>query len=293
MSLHATGSSWARGTSASCAQCHNNEGYIDYLSGNFATLMTSGVSAGKTVQSVNPDGYTASNAISCNGCHNEHRSFDFAQDGNDYAVRNIAPVSLVIDPAVSIDFANNSDPLGLSNACTVCHQPRDSYPVPTGTADVEVTSSRYGPHHGPQATLLDGIMAANISGSAGYPGSGGNGDNAHRTGSSCIACHMTPSADNTEGGHLWSPNEESCTVCHTSGAPSEVTGFATDFATLHDLLVGLGAITETGSTVPGTYPVAVAQAVWNYKTLEEDKSKGIHNPKYSKALLKNSIDAIK
>ena len=30
----------------------------------------------------------------------------------------------------------------------------------------------------------------------------------------------------------------------------------------------------------------------NYKTLDEDKSKGVHNPKYVEALLKNSIEAI-
>ena len=197
VSGHATGSSWARGTSADCAQCHNNEGYIDYLSKNFVD--------DDGVQSANPDGYDNSNPITCIGCHTDHRSFDFVNDGNDYAVRNIDAVNLVIDPSVSLDFANNSDPLGLSNACTTCHQPRNSYPVPAGTDPITITSSRYGPHHGPQSTVFDGIMGANIAGSTGYPGAGGNGDSTHRTGSSCTACHMSESTNAAEGGHTWVP----------------------------------------------------------------------------------------
>ena len=42
VSQHAVGSSWARGTNGSCARCHNNQGYIDYLTGNFYELDTSG-----------------------------------------------------------------------------------------------------------------------------------------------------------------------------------------------------------------------------------------------------------
>jgi len=288
-SRHATGSSWARGTSAGCAQCHNNEGYIDYLSGNFVDE--------NGVQSANPDGYLVSNSITCTGCHTDHRSFDFENDGNDYAIRSNDPVHLVIDPSVSVDFTNSADLLGLSNACATCHQPRNSYPVPAGTDPITITSSRYGPHHGPQSTMLEGIMGANIAGSTGYPGAGVNGDSKHRTGSSCIKCHMGESADAAEGTHTWKANEESCTTCHTNGAPSEVTDFAADFLTLHNLLEGKGYITATGSVVassgtPLIVPVKDAQAIWNYKTLEEDKSEGVHNPKYAKALLKNSIEAL-
>ncbi len=280
LSRHATGSNWARGTSASCAQCHNNEGYIDYLSGTFVD--------DDGVQSANPNGYAVSNPITCTGCHSNHRSFDFENDGNDYALRNIDPVFLVIDPTVHIDFANDVDPLGLSNSCTTCHQPRNSYAIPAGTEDYEITSSRFGPHHSPQATLVEGIMGANIAGAVGYPGVGSS---AHRAGSSCTACHMGETTDGTDGGHSWMVTSNTCLECH-SNVPTEVTGFAADMLTLHTLLVEEGAITEDGSTVSGTYPVKVAQATWNYKTLEEDKSHGVHNPNYAKALLKNSIEAL-
>ncbi len=293
---HATGSSWGRGTGSSCAQCHNNEGYIDYLSNKYFETDDAGDLVedvnGDPIPMPNPDGYAVSNPINCTGCHTAHRSFDFSTDGNDYALRNIDPVKLVLDPTIHVDLTNSSDALGLSNACVTCHQPRPSYAIPAGTEDYTVTSSRFGPHHGPQSTMFEGIMGANIVGSTAYPGAGANGDNGHRKGTSCIGCHMSETTDMAEGGHTWLPSQESCVTCHTSGAPTEVTGFAADLETLHGLLFDLGAITATGSTVSGTYPVKVAQAMWNYKTLEEDNSKGVHNPKYSKALLKNSIEAL-
>ncbi len=224
-------------------------------------------------------------------------------DGNDYALRNIDPVKLVLDPTIHVNLANSSDALGLSNACVTCHQPRNSYPIPAGTGNYTITSSRFGPHHGPQSTLFEGIMGANIVGSTGYPGAGANGDSAHRTGTSCIGCHMGESTNAAQGGHTWAPTEESCVACHTSGVPTAVTGFAADFTILHDLLVAKGYISASGSvlgasgsnassTNPLVVPVKDAQAIWNYKTLEEDKSNGVHNPKYSKALLKNSIEAL-
>jgi hypothetical protein len=301
---HATGSSWARGTSTGCAQCHNNEGYIDYLSNSFfETDADTGDYLvdvnGDYIPSPNPAGYAVSNPINCTGCHTAHRSFDFTNDGNDYALRNIDPVKLVIDPTVTVDLANASDALGLSNACVTCHQPRPSYPVPAGTADVTITSSRYGPHHGPQSTVFEGIMGANIVGSTGYPGAGANGDSGHRTGTSCTACHMGESADIAEGGHTWVPSVDACVTCHDTmtSIPEATSTFLADFGTLHDLLVAKGYITDSGSVVassgtPLVVPVKDAQAIWNYKTLEEDKSNGIHNPKYADALLKNSIEAL-
>lgn len=304
---HGSGGSWARGTSASCAQCHNNEGFIDYLSGNFyATDSNTGDYLtdinGDLIRTVNPNGYAVSNPISCTGCHTSHRSFDFENDGFDHAVRNIDPVKLNLDPTLVLDFSNSADELGLSNLCITCHQPRTSYPIPTGTADITITSSRYGPHHGPQSTIFEGVMGANIAGSTGYPGVASS---THRTGASCTSCHMGDSDDMAEGGHSWAPSLNACTTCHDTmtAIPSGIGGFATDFQTLHDLLVAKGYISESGSVIAGNntgtnpvpplvVPVKDAQAIWNYKTIEEDKSNGLHNPAYTRALLKNSIEAL-
>jgi hypothetical protein len=44
--------------------------------------------------------------------------------------------------------------------------------------------------------------------------------------------------------------------------------------------------------VPGTYSNELAGAFYNYKVIEEDRSHGLHNYKYTKTLLENSIAAI-
>jgi hypothetical protein len=286
VSLHGSGSTFARGASASCAQCHGEEGYIDYITTGAVreySLELIGVdSLGFAVyDTINP--YPNVSRMNCTTCHDRHSSFDFENDGFDYALRNIDAVTLVIDNATVIDFE------GASNNCITCHQPRNSYPVPGGTDSVSVTSSRYGPHHGPQSTMLEGIMAANIPGSEVYPAVGSA---THRTGSSCVACHMGESTDINEGMHSWNPTEEACIACHPNGAPDEISGFTADYTTLQNLLIAEGALTASGSAVPGTYSAEVGQALWNFRTLLEDKSKGIHNPAYTRALLKNSIEAL-
>ena len=62
--------------------------------------------------------------------------------------------------------------------------------------------------------------------------------------------------------------------------------------TLRQLLDANGMFDEDGYYNEGIYPVVLAQAAWNYKTLLEDKSEGVHNPDYVKALLSNSIEAL-
>jgi len=257
-----------------CVQCHTSSGFIDKVN-DYPLATGAGTATGDPA-------YLGSQTITCTTCHDAHRSFDFENDGNDYALRVIDPVTL-IDGLTQID-------MGHSNTCVSCHQPRDVAPTPDGDGNFTITSSRYGPHHGPQSMVLEGIYGALIDGgSTAIPGARTAG---HRTGASCVTCHMGETTDGTDGLHSWHPTENTCITCHTNGAPEEVTGYAADFQTLHDLLVAKGAITESGSTVSGTYPIKVAQAVWNYKTLEEDRSNGVHNPKFATALLKNSIEAL-
>jgi len=55
-------------------------------------------------------------------------------------------------------------------------------------------------------------------------------------------------------------------------------------------LVAAGILLENGSsTVPGTYSAELAGACFDYKTIVEDRSMGLHNPGFTKALLKNAI----
>ena len=103
---------------------------------------------------------------------------------------------------------------------------------------------------------------------------------------------MGESSNEEEGDHTWMPTQESCTECHTNGAPDEIAGYTVGMATLKNLLMDTGILLENNRTVPGLYDAAVAEACWNYKTLLEDSSNGIHNPAYATALLLNSIEVL-
>jgi len=50
-----------------------------------------------------------------------------------------------------------------------------------------------------------------------------------------------------------------------------------------------GIIDAEGLAVPGKYSEAEAGALFNYLYVEEDRSEGIHNTDYSKALLEASL----
>ncbi|MFA5297507.1 MAG: hypothetical protein WC389_04790 [Lutibacter sp.] len=272
MSNHATGSSWYyAGTRADCAQCHSNQGYIEFQE-------TGEVKAGFK----NPE------PISCTGCHKEHRSFDFANDGNDYALRTLEPVTLVTDPTYAINSKNSSDLLGYSNTCVNCHQPREAAPTPDVNGNAKI-GSHWGPHHGPQGTMLEGLGGALIAGTAGYPGVGTAN---HKKGSSCVTCHMGTPATAEDGGHTWNPSTTACVKCHTT-VPTSVAGLDASRATLLALLQAKGVADANGNIIEGgTYPIKVVQAAWNYLYVKEDRSNGIHNPIYTKALIQNSIEAV-
>ena len=58
------------------------------------------------------------------------------------------------------------------------------------------------------------------------------------------------------------------------------------------LLEFKGLLADDESVV-GEYPEAEAAALWNYIYIKhEDKSMGVHNPSYTKALLESSIAAV-
>ena len=93
---------------AFCSQCHSQEGYIDT----------------KKYGSPNPRGYDNFNSISCEGCHGTlHRSLNFAADGNDFGLRNIAAVPQKTNPANLLN-ASATGGTSTSNTCLGCHQAR-------------------------------------------------------------------------------------------------------------------------------------------------------------------------
>ncbi|HSQ45700.1 MAG TPA: hypothetical protein VLM44_02150 [Lutibacter sp.] len=272
-SVHAIGATLASaGGRDSCSRCHSSEGYVNYITGKPAVTI------------VNPS------KISCTTCHSKHGTFDFENDGHDFALRNIDAVKLdLTDVTYTIDYGNSS------NNCVSCHQARSKAPVDIDNDGLYLqTNSRFYPHYSGQSTFLEGIQGAVIAnGSTAYPAVGSA---AHRTGASCTSCHMGTATENgTKGLHTFNASFSApiCKTCHTT-VPTEVAGLAADMAALKDKLFALGLITADGSTIVQTtnIPFKTAQALWNYKTVEEDHSHGVHNPKYAKALVKNALEAV-
>jgi hypothetical protein len=98
------------------------------------------------------------------------------------------------------------------------------------------------------------------------------------------------------GRHEMIPDVAACQSCHpgltsfdNNGVQTEVKG---RIAELKGLLETKGMLSN-GLPVPGTYPEKQAGALWNYLSVTEDGSSGVHNPEYIESLLQTSINAMK
>ena len=258
-----------------CTGCHSEQGFVAWqYTGELTYPDTNGL------QTAMP--------VGCLACHDTHDTFDFENDGVDYALRASDPVELIMftEESVVLDMG------GSSNLCVNCHQPRTAGPEDDGTGNFTITSPYWGPHHGPHSTTLEGIGAYEVG--TGYPTPGSS---THRTQASCTSCHMykaTEGTDEETGGHTWHVAIESCTGCHPGATDFNINGVQTQVA---DLLTQLKQKfvdnnmwdAEADHILPGTYLLDQTGAYYNYVWALEDRSGGVHNPSYIKTMLNNSI----
>jgi hypothetical protein len=278
---HMSGGNYGR-READCAICHTHQGFIETLESG--ALETSG-----DIDDPAP--------INCRTCHMIHTNYD---DGD---------WDLVTASAVDTDFGDWTIDIGESNLCVNCHQFRELDPMPEmGGADVEITSSRWGPHHGPQGNNVWGVGGYELTGSKNYPEPGSH---AH-AGAGCVTCHMAAGPINGIGAgwhsfgmtydYHGSPTENtsSCEVCHSTLEDFEYGGTMED---VHNLLAEMdtiffdngwteeiGDLWDASSSAPLTVSADEAGVMLNYKIVTEDRSGGIHNPAYMLALLTNSYE---
>ena len=100
-----------------------------------------------------------------------------------------------------------------------------------------------------------------------------------------------------------------CIDCHTENEAHQITEeFQVEIHmyldSLGSMLMNMNILSEAGyllgqdgennasSDNPAVLEADVMGAFFNYKMIEEDRSGGVHNPKYAKALLVNSIEAL-
>lgn len=286
MSAHSVGAiavDYAGGR-ASCAKCHSHEGFVQQ-----ATL---GTVAGDIT---NPS------AWECATCHGLHKTFD----ATDYALRLNAPATAIFDNTKTLDMKGNS------NMCVNCHQSRAAEPnkATPGAATFRITTTHYGPHYSSQGNILAGMGLAEIAGSVAYTAAGSA---AHLTQASCTGCHMAPFTKEKaftgkamvgRGGHSYIPSVTACNTCHGGTAIENYNyGGVQDevhvkLDELRDKLIALGVVAWVEADaayepVVDTHPMLYVQAYFNWKGIKEDRSYGVHNPKYVKAILANTIEAL-
>ncbi len=271
MSVHVAGMNAVdyAGGRAACARCHSHEGFVQY-----AEL---GAVAGNIT---NPT------AWKCNTCHGIHETFEVS----DYALRLDDPVQANFNRAVTMDLIGNN------NLCANCHQSRAAEPnvATPGAETFRITSTHYGPHYSTQANIVAGMGMAEFEGSVAYPSS-----NYHlNEQASCTGCHMGEFTGGT-GGHTWIPSVASCNSCHETtdfNYGGRQTDVATKLLQLRGKLLEFGVIEgddEHGyHPVPGTYPMILVRAYFNWDGITKDRSLGVHNPRYVNALLTNTLEAL-
>ncbi|MDT8414816.1 MAG: hypothetical protein RQ735_05500 [Flavobacteriaceae bacterium] len=272
LSSHGSGTTFARGNSVSCARCHSNEGFVE--------VMETGLAEPR----VAPEFPTR---ITCTTCHSDHDTFDFERDGQDFALRfkeDQVPL-MVTDPSIMVSWNDSS------NLCVNCHQPRELKPEDDGDGIFTITSSRFGPHHGPQSMTLEGIQGVEIPGSMPYPNPGSN---PHKSLSSCVECHMGPAGDEV-GIHTMKPNIVTCQQCHPGATDFNINGVRTEIedliTQLETRLIDRGIMNpDNGRNFTGDFPINLVSAYWNRIYLVEDQTLGVHNYEYAKALLVNTIE---
>ena len=278
-STHATGGNFER-NGEDCAPCHVSQGFLERMANN--SMLSS------VIDNPNPP--------NCYTCHDIHATYT----PEDWALTYIDPVTLWFPTGkAEVD-------LGIGNLCANCHQARivDPMPVPGGD-NVTIPSPYWGAHHGPVANVIAGVGGYEVDGSLGY---GPASVHATVIENSCITCHLATAYGVQAGGHNMGMSYEyhghevvntaGCFECHTSpdnletkiaDTKAEIDGL---LGQLFGILTTQGVMDSTYHAIPGEMTADQAGGILNYNMSREDKSHGIHNYNYTKALLTNSIESL-
>ena len=293
---HAKGTWSARGSSGSCAPCHSGSGYIKW---NYDGRPSD--SNGLPASITDPPTPTV---ITCAVCHDPHDASNIHQlRFQDTQLGDGTPVTY--------------EQYGTGSQCMECHRARRN--AVEYTSDIGNQSSHYGPHHGPQADMLIGANAPDFGVDL------STSPHAVATENACVDCHMSgeladPEGNiNVVGGHSWNMNDpegndhvEACAPCHgnvgstfkekklyidgnadldgngvAEGLQIEIHGMMEQLALLLPP-VGEPEVSIVGDST--NLNLEIMRAGYAYIWVEEDRSFGIHNPKFTFSLLKAAIE---
>ena len=265
-SVHGSGTATAyAGGRASCSGCHSG--------GGFSAAIAAGVNNAEAQETADPN----PSRIDCRACHDIHTTYTDA----DWALETTDAVELMAFPGKTFDG-------GEGNLCVNCHQPRRGMSAPVDGM-VEVTSTHWGPHHGPQSAMLLGLAG---SGPDGLALEGNPASHATLVEDTCVTCHMGE-GDN----HSYEPDVANCQSCHSGIEDFDFSGLQTEVQEgldqLEKALIAKGWLDEEGHPAVTSIPAGEAAALWNWIYIaHEDKSLGVHNPTYTKALIQSGLESL-
>jgi hypothetical protein len=277
-SQHSTGSTAFEGNRIDCAPCHASQGFTEAILNDKDTVAA---------------GITEPAPINCRTCHQIHSTYSNA----DWNLRITSAFTTRIGTSMDLSAAGGS-----ANLCARCHQARIASPWitdPNGQDSLNVTSTRWGPHHGPESELLAG-QGCFVIGNAIYESS------PHATMAACVTCHgALPAQGDLVGGHTLTmtsdetgDNVAGCkaTGCHPAATDFDIDGKQTEIAgmlvTLQDQLAAKGILDPATMLLvkKGNYKQADLAVYWNFQMCEADRSLGVHNYKYMRDVLQAGID---
>ena len=265
-SVHGTGEAFIRGEGTNCAGCHGTEG------------AKARINAGLPPHDPSVEGVVNVSPFDCRTCHNIHTTYtreDFSLTGGEQPVK--------------FEYTDGTFDGGAGNLCANCHQIRNPKPE-VADGNVSVTSSRFGTHHGVESQMLVGEGGLGVDGkpSSHYA----------MVEDTCVACHM-----GEEYNHTYEPEVERCQACHADAENFDMNGVQTEVVAMLEELKTLfldkglmnpdNELWNASSSTPLVVPEAVANAMWNYKFVEEDQSHGVHNSAYTKAMLEAALEAMR
>jgi len=268
-----TNPSYMTNSLGNCIRCHSGEGFINltYERGT----NTEGMKEADLTQN------------GCQSCHDPH--------GNTPTGHQLRTI-----PADTLANGVSYGDLEEGKICVTCHMARRDVNVYTQS---NVSSSHWGPHHSPQGDVLIGTNA----GTFGIPYITGSHKNIE---GGCVGCHMAETTDtgtvtrDKVGGHTWNLHYESTNYDHVTGCLSchpGVTSFD-DFIAPADYdgdntiepwqKEVEGCLTNLRIALPpvgldslnwhliaaDSNNVTLRKRYWNYLLIEDDLSKGMHNP---------------
>jgi hypothetical protein len=324
-------------TGEPCGNCHAIDGLQQRVTGNVGTMGDAGVinlASGELLYAAPEAGaqtaanYTGSATVAevyCTTCHAVTNADDPHKTGIPWTPGSFP---LVVDgdgggsvfveksPSPTVVTGTNAGNFGPGNGCMWCHRSRvdvASYIKPTGNA---ITSTRWGPHEGPQADLFTGVGGYQFAGQT-------YGQSTHEQKLSCVDCHMAPVTDNSSvPDHSFNPTLAACTGCHTTATTFDVNGFQSQIQAamtqIETWFNAQGFLTRA-TAAPYT-PLTTAQlgdgnwdldqpvpgatldgglltqdqagALYDYIVVARGGASGVHNPKYIAQILYDSYHAL-